>query len=413
MHKIWSFERLLVILQTILRLKETVNMNKIKIIAALVCIAGVMTSCIKDEEQNKECDIESAWIEDENIDKLFYLASDTKVTNITSTTSEITFTVRTMEYLPELAVFFKLTPGATISPANGSKQDFKKGPVTYTVTSEDGQWHRDYKVKCQEADLPFNECNFENFDVVETKNYHSFWEQSSKGEKLDIWSSGNEGYHMLLAAQSLMNPDMKITPDLYPTCADPDGYKGNCVKLTTMSTGELGALMNKPIASGNLFLGSFDVNKTMTNPVEATRMGVVYTHDPIRVAGYYKYKPGTTYTDKNGNTIDGKVDKPFIYSVLYKREFNEENEEIPLYGSNVLTSPRIVRKAVAQYLPATDKWKRFEMFFEGDAEVTKEDLEARKYNLAFVIASSYMGDQFEGAVGSTLWVDELDISYKK
>lgn len=388
-------------------------MKTIKILAFFVCIAGVMTSCIKEEEQNKECDIESAWVEDENIDKLFYLASDAKVTNIISTASEIIFTVRSMESLPELAVFFKLTPGATISPANGSKQDFKKGPVTYTVTSEDGQWHRDYKVKCQEADLPVNECNFENFDVVETKNYHNFWEQDSKGEKQEIWASGNEGYYMLLLMQTLMNPDMKITPDLYPTYADSQGYKGNCVKLVTISTGMMGASTGKPIASGNLFLGSFDVGKTMTNPLEATRMGIVYTNEPIRVAGYYKYKPGAAYTDKDGNVIEGKVDKPSIYSVLYKREFNDKNEEILLDGSNVLTSPRIVRKAVAQDLPATDEWKRFEMFYEGDAQVTKEDLEARKYNLAFVVASSYMGDLFEGAIGSTLWVDEIDISYMK
>ena len=388
-------------------------MKTIKILAFFVCIAGVMTSCIKEEEQNKECDIESAWVEDENIDKLFYLASDAKVTSIISTASEIIFTVRSMESLPELAVFFNLTPGATISPANGSKQDFKKGPVTYTVTSEDGQWHRNYTVKCQEADLPVNECNFENFDVVEAKNYHNFWEQGSKGEKQEIWASGNEGYYMLLLMQTLMNPDMKITPELYPTYADSQGYKGNCVKLVTLSTGMMGASMGKPIASGNLFLGSFDVGKTMTNPLEATRMGIVYTNEPIRVAGYYKYKPGAVYTDKNGNVIKGKVDKPSIYSVLYKREFNDKNEEILLDGSNVLTSPRIVRKAVAQDLPATDEWKRFEMFYEGDAQVTKEDLEARKYNLAFVVASSYMGDLFEGAIGSKLWVDEIDISYMK
>lgn len=388
-------------------------MKTIKILAFFVCIAGVMTSCIKEEEQNKECDIESAWVEDENINKLFYLASDAKVTNIISTASEIIFTVRSMESLPELAVFFNLTPGATISPANGSKQDFKKGPVTYTVTSEDGQWHRNYTVKCQEADLPVNECNFENFDVVEAKNYHNFWEQGSKGEKQEVWASGNEGYYMLLLMQTLMNPDMKITPELYPTYADSQGYKGNCVKLVTLSTGMMGASMGKPIASGNLFLGSFDVGKTMTNPLEATRMGIVYTNEPIRVAGYYKYKPGAVYTDKNGNVIEGKVDKPSIYSVLYKREFNDKNEEILLDGSNVLTSPRIVRKAVAQDLPATDEWKRFEMFYEGDAQVTKEDLEARKYNLAFVVASSYMGDLFEGAIGSKLWVDEIDISYMK
>lgn len=33
------------------------------------------------------------------------------------------------------------------------------------------------------------------------------------------------------------------------------------------------------------------------------------------------------------------------------------------------------------------------------------------YNLAIVFASSIKGDLFEGAVGSTLYIDEVELSY--
>ena len=64
--------------------------------------------------------------------------------------------------LPAMPVQFTLTPGATVSPANGSSQDCTNGPVTYTVTSEDGQWHRTYIVDFREATLPSNRYDFED-----------------------------------------------------------------------------------------------------------------------------------------------------------------------------------------------------------------------------------------------------------
>lgn len=36
------------------------------------------------------------------------------------------------------------------------------------------------------------------------------------------------------------------------------------------------------------------------------------------MSGYYKYKPGTTLTDQNGNVIPDKTDTGDIYAVLYE-----------------------------------------------------------------------------------------------
>ena len=67
--------------------------------------------------------------------------------------------------MSQLAPQFRLTPGATISPESGSLQDFSKGAVTYTVTSEDGKWTRTYTVSIKQT-TPFgkeHEFDFENF----------------------------------------------------------------------------------------------------------------------------------------------------------------------------------------------------------------------------------------------------------
>ena len=40
-----------------------------------------------------------------------------------------------------------------------------------------------------------------------------------------------------------------------------------------------------------------------------------------------------------------------------------------------------------------------------------EKLQNDGYNLAIVFASSVKGDLFEGAVGSTLYIDEVELSY--
>jgi hypothetical protein len=39
-------------------------------------------------------------------------------------------------------------------------------------------------------------------------------------------------------------------------------------------------------------------------------------------------------------------------------------------------------------------------------------LEDGKYNVAIVFSSSIKGDLFEGAAGSTLYIDEVELSYR-
>ena len=136
---------------------------------AFVCLT--LASCFKDEAPNTECDVLEAWVGDEYAG-YFSQKSDMHIADVPSGEQQLVFTVRLLSELPQVSVHFNLTPGATITPANGSVQDFSKGPVTYTVTSEDGQWHRTYQVEFREMAHPSNEYDFEHFELNDKQKYY-------------------------------------------------------------------------------------------------------------------------------------------------------------------------------------------------------------------------------------------------
>ena len=74
------------------------------------------------------------------------------------------------------------------------------------------------------------------------------------------------------------------TADDYPTFQIANGKNGKCLSLVTRSTGFFGGLVGMPIAAGNLFIGSFDVNNAMSNPLQATKFGLPFRHVPERKA---------------------------------------------------------------------------------------------------------------------------------
>lgn len=378
---------------------------------------GFLSSCIREEAPSMECDIELMSIAgDENV-QYFYSVND-MAKEVLSTESNPTFTVRSLILMPkQMAVHFTLTPGAKISPENGSVQDFSNGDVTYTVTAEDGVTTRTYKVGFREASLPVtNRTNgFEDYEEVtygySQIRYHRFLELSSTGEKLNnVWASGNEGFCLSMLSRILNN--QPANPDEFPTYSDPNGRTGRCVRLQTLSTGDLGRSTNRPIAAGNLFLGRFNIAYAATNSLLATEMGIPFTSEPVRVTGYYKYKRGAEFTGADSKIIPGRQDEADIYGVLYVNK-DENGNAVQLNGGNVLTSPYIVRKARVASLPETNEWTPFDMFFEGDKAIDQTLLANQGYNLALVFSSSKSGASFEGAIGSTLYIDDVVLSIKK
>ena len=80
-----------------------------------------------------------------------------------------------------------------------------------------------------------------------------------------------------------------------------------------------------------------------------------------------------------------------------------------LHGDDVLSSPYIVAVARVPELSVTDEWTQFDVKFDYKAEIDSKTLAERGYNLSVVFTSSIEGATFEGAIGSTLYVDEVKV----
>lgn len=377
------------------------------LLGAALCAS--LTSCFKDEPLNAECDIERAYVHIDNPLSVFYALTDTLVSAPEDRASnEIVFNIRKGADVTAMAPVFQITEGAVITPASGSTHDFSNGGVAYTVTSQDGDYSRTYNVLFKAEGQPVRpgettvEYDFEHYTLVNGNNGGSFYtwqEPDENGEDAGKWATGNPGFNIVMSTAK---------PEDYPTSPYTDGYDGACVKLETKTTGLMGKLSGMPIAAGNLFLGSFDAGNAMKQPLMATNFGMTFSRKPLRLSGMYKYKPGTKYTDKQGNEVQGQTDMGHIYAVFY-RNHDAQGNAVMLHGDDVLTNPNIVAVATAGHVTETADWTEFSVDFEYTEDVDLALLAENGYNLAFVCTSSYEGASFRGAVGSTLFVDQVRI----
>lgn len=371
--------------------------------ASLCCLS--LTSCFKDEPLNAECDIEQAYIHTENPSKMFYYLSDTLV-NVQSDQTDIVFTMQEGQEYTALAPIFHLTPGATISPANGSVQDFSQGPVTYTVTSEDKKWSRTYTVSISSLMLINGhlDCNFEyaNTDGKWTNWYQENETNGNVSLISAFWATGNSGYNKSNGSSTI---------DKYPSIVDENSYEGKGVTLITRRTSKIADMVKKPIAAGNIFIGSFDPTDAMKNAMKATKFGkpFAFTSRPATFSGWYQYSPGENYTDKNMTKIEGVTDQGSIYAVLYDNH-DAKGNAVVLYGDNVQTSPQIVALAIVPNVNATTDWTAFDIPFQYFKSIDETKLKNGGYSLSIVSSSSDKGAEFMGAVGSTLRIDKFKIT---
>ena len=194
----------------------------------------------------------------------------------------------------------------------------------------------------------------------------------------------------------------------FPTVLVENGYVGRCVKLETRNTGEFGKMVQMYIAAGNLFIGSFDLSNALNAPLESTRFGVQFYRKPVSLKGYYKYRRGEVYTE-SGVEVEGKLDSFDIYAMLYEAEDNA----FMLDGSNGKTDRNIALLARIDQadILETNEWTEFNIPFVpmNGKTVDQQKLREGKYKLGIVFTSSIEGDYFNGAVGSTLWIDEVEL----
>lgn len=353
----------------------------------VLALALGVSGCIKPEAPNAEADILT--FEVYSVEHL----SPPKITN-----NEIVITLNQWTKVDKLAPTFTLTKGATAEPKSGTVLDFTQ-PQKYTITSEDGKWSKVYTVRVARPSQEEQPVYKYSFEGTTMNSYLRLAELDANGEIILEWENGNYG--------------AKLTGEKIPyTTQDAAGYQGNCVKMETKSTGLMGKLSKKPIAAGNIFLGAFDTSKMMFTPLKATKFGIPFRQEPILLTGYYKYQPGKEVIDANSKVVSGAEDQLDIYAVFFETTSGVEY----LDGENVKNSEALVKVAFLgrnKYKP-TSEWTKFEIPFEmvQGKTIDRALLKEGRYRLSIVASSSINGAIFEGAVGSTLWLDEVELFCK-
>ncbi len=381
--------------------------NRYFIFLLLLTVFSI-SSCIQDEALNAECDIvsvdtTSTWFRN-NRD---ILTGEFKVNN-----SNVVFTLKKEADFNSIEIShdsiinaFSLTQGAGIEKKDDIKTS-KNGIFLYFTTySEDGNWSKVYTIKFikmppLEIGVPFS------FENVETDIFNSWYEINEDGIRSDFWATGNIGFKM--------SGEAKESSD-YPTTSWEDGFKDKCIKLKTCSTGDFGKKAGMPIAAGNIFIGDFNSASAMLMPLKATRFGKQILPEnakPVKLTGYYKYTPGEVFTNKKKEEIKDRRDVCDIYAVLFEVEADNFK---PLDGSNIKSSDRIVLLADMQNPGEPTEWTKFEIPFEeqNDKVFDYEKLKNNEYAITVVASSSKGGAKFEGAVGSTLFIDEIKIEWEE
>ena len=109
--------------------------NQLFLILTLICLVLFgTTSCIKDEAANTEADILSVSV-DNGILLRNPVVSNSEVKLFTADSTD----------LSKVKIHFNLTEGATITSGDTTNTDYTNARM-FTVTSQDGNWKKVYKV---------------------------------------------------------------------------------------------------------------------------------------------------------------------------------------------------------------------------------------------------------------------------
>lgn len=388
-------------------------------------------SCVGKEPLNAECDIEAASVHVENPTEVFHHVYDTlRVVN--SSIDNIVFLIRSHENVSQLPLSLRITQGATAYILNddGSFEQFPNGSAVdfsnertwkFRIVSEDKMWSREYSIKVAH-DYPTEgdfSLDFESYSLDATGKFYEWniTDPNVANVFTDAkWKNGNPGFKLSKSSAKPMEyPSVPLAGE------GPDGSA--CVKLETRDTGSFGSMVNMRLASGSMFNGVFDVSNALKDALRATRFGSPFAHKPVKMTVWLKYEPGSMFQDRMGKPMNGIVDEPDAYVVFYRNQ-DESGNEVMIDGTDMFTNPHIVaigrlshnlnedgsdKLCDTPIHGLTSKWQLVEIPLEYTKEVDQDILANKGYSLAISFASSWQGGNFQGAIGSKLYIDNVSL----
>lgn len=237
----------------------------------------------------------------------------------------------------------------------------------------------EYYILC--GDKAGETCTFTTESYVEIPNLNfDTWSQNGKNwypnadASNSYWATGNEGVTLGGSSNST---------------GVEDSHSGLAAQLQTV---QVKVLIVKVTAAGNIFIGNYKTNTS--NPASSVSFGRDYTGArPTKLSGYFKYQPGATMSDGSVPSEKLEKDECDIYIQLWSG------------GETIGEGHFITNETVSEYT-----------HFEIPIEYTVAN--KRPDKIAIVATSSRYGGYFDGmnvigqlAIGSTLWVDDFELSY--
>lgn len=238
----------------------------------------------------------------------------------------------------------------------------------------------EYYILC--GDKAGETCTFTTESYVEIPNLNfDTWSQNEKDwypnadASNSYWSTGNEGVTLGGNSNSV---------------GVSDSYSGLAAQLQIVEVTMF--VFVKVKAAGNIFIGSYKTNAQ--DPASSVTFGRDYSGArPTKLSGYFKYQPGATMSDGSVPSEKLEKDECDIYIQLWSG------------GETIGEGHFITNETVSEYT-----------HFEIPIEYTVTN--KRPDKIAIVATSSRYGGYFDGmnvigqlAIGSTLWVDDFELSY--
>lgn len=243
----------------------------------------------------------------------------------------------------------------------------------------------EYYILC--GDKTGESCTFTTEAYVEIPNLNfNTWTSVKKGlfTKRDCWFPNGDQANSYWATGN----DGVVTMKSSNSVPLEDGRDGYSVQLSTVSITMVG------YAAGNLFIGEYNTN--MSDPASSVKFGRPYSGArPVKLSGWYKYAPGATMRTDAKIPADRTLtsDECEIYVKLWSGD--------TLIGEGSFVD----NKNVSEYT-------KFE------CPINYVDETKRPDKITIVATSSRYGGEFEKtsvvgqlAEGSTLWVDDFELSY--
>lgn len=279
----------------------------------------------------------------------------------------------------ELSNFATLTPAANIS------MDFSQ-EVEYTVTAEDGSmaiW-----TVAAKAALPTPQLANSNFDAWYTQ---SSYQEPGESKETTVWGTANRA--MAIAGDPNTTPEDLGNGDL-------------AARLVSVE-----APLLVRMAAATLFTGKFTEGfPSVTDPRSNIDFGTPFSGRPKSFKVEYKYIPGLSYEDANGNVIPGS-DECDIYVLLERRDGSSvERIGTGWYRSGDEHTDFTNIEVSIKYGELTSADPEYSYANIRDNEAWG-DPEATPTHITVVFSSSALGDYFTGAIGSELWVNNFELVY--